>query len=139
MRNAGFQYGLLMAVAAAAIHASVPAPAAGAAFWTFLFLQLMQGAMLTWRRTRLPLSTASMSIAAAASLVMAALSGRGITFENMPLGWMIAFAAVAVTLPLLLTIEARRYPIPTAAWRDFMKGKNGLDVFTGDHIPHLRG
>jgi hypothetical protein len=139
MRNGGSQYGLFLGVAFVAFHFLLPAPAGDIAMWSCIFLQLAQGAILTWRRMRLPLSALSMSIGSVICLIVVGLYARGYTITTLPLGWAIPLGIAFAAMLLMMPIESHFWPEKSRAWREFMRSKSALDVLTGDHFPNMRG
>jgi hypothetical protein len=138
LTNAGAQYGLLLALIVVIVQFFAPQPAGFTIFLFLMGLQLVTGAIVTWRRTALPFSTASMATAGVILLLLAWLHWSGITPATLPPLWAAA-VLVGLSVPgFLMWLDSKKYPDKWAEWRAFMEDKNAIAILLGRHIPNLR-
>jgi hypothetical protein len=136
--NVGAIYGLFFAVAMFAFLIVLPHPLGARLFWSFITVQLLLGALLVWRRTRLPFATSSMAVAAAGVAIFAALGISPIHPQSHNLAALIGCVAAGVTAGVLMSAQARATPSVWAEWRRHAESCSMIDVLLGRHIPKLR-
>jgi hypothetical protein len=136
--NGGARYGLLFGIVYSAVHFLAPQPAGDAALWLLIGLQLLIGAVMTWRRTRMPFAAAGDVLGSAFSFTASWLLLRGYTVDTLPIRWIIALLLTAAAMALLIGIETRVNRPKWEAWRKYMEGSSALDILLGRHIPRLQ-
>lgn len=132
-------YGFFLGVGAVLFLQAAPQPAGSILCWGFLAGQLTWSATVCWRRTRLPFATAAMAVAGVTSALLAVLAAVGSVFPDLPPMWLAPVGGGLLASPLLLVIESRVHRTRWAQWKEHMHRKTAWEIFTGRHIPDLRG
>ncbi len=109
-----------------------------AVFWGLIVLQNVIGAVIAWRRTRLPYWTAGLVIAAAGAGTFAMFAARGWRFPFVPLGWNVVVGTLLAAMFFCMWAEKRVHPRDWAEFKAFMKKKSAWDMVLFRHIPVLR-
>ena len=130
-------YGFFLGVGALLFVQTAPQPFGSIVWWGFFEGQLTWGAVLCWRRTRLPFASAAMAIAAASSGMLAALAVAGHVFPDLPRAWWVPVGGGLLSGPLLFLIESRVHRAKWMQWKHHMERKNAWDILKGRHIPEL--
>lgn len=131
-------YGLFLGLSFVVLYQVAPQPGGALVWWSLNAVQLIRGAQMTWRRTRLPFATGAMLAAAVASVLICWATILGHHFPWLPLRWAVPVYALAATGPLCFVIESRVHRRQWRAWGTFMEDKGFVDVLLGRHIPDLR-
>jgi hypothetical protein len=111
-------------------------PAAWTPLWIVISFQLVCLAVITWRRTRLPLMTAAQSLAALAGLSIGVLGSR--EYEALLLAHPVLMVAVFLVLPLLMFSERWAHPEVWRRLRTEAERATLRDMLLLRHIPDLR-
>lgn len=136
--SVGTRYGLCMGVAVSALLVLAPQPLGAVLAWSALAVQLAVGAMLVWRRTRLPYASAALVLDACSLALLAYMYAQRYDLFSLPLAWAVLLGALFSMGMLLMILEPRVNPEKWQAWRAFMQEKSVLDILLGRHIPVLR-
>jgi hypothetical protein len=131
-------YGFFIGIGALLFMQNAPQPVGSILWWGFFAGQLIFGAVLCWRRTRLPLATAAMGIAAVTSGMLSVLAAVGHEFPDLPHQWWLPVGAGLVAGPLLFLVESRIHRSRWKLWRQYMEPKTAGDIFRDRHIPDMR-
>jgi hypothetical protein len=132
------QFGVLIGIVAVTLTRVLPTDVGWAVLFGCASIQLGIAAAVTWRRTRLVLSSAAMAFGSLFGFGIVALTGAGFgwtdLFHNQ---WMIVVPLLMVG-PALLVIESRVHRNEMRRWNDFMRECSLLDVLALRHIPDWR-
>jgi hypothetical protein len=135
----GFLIGLLIVVCEI-----LPQPLGLSLYWALGAGELTTGAVLTWRRTRLPFATAGMVSGAVASLMLLGVNLAGYPWpppraaSNLPLPWTITVVALLVAVPLTSFAEAWVHRPAWRQWKEHMEHQGLWDLLCFRHIPVIR-
>jgi hypothetical protein len=137
-KSGGARYGLMLGLVWAICHFVAPQPAGDAAFWLLIALQALHGAVMTWRRMRLPLTALGDTLIAGFAAAIAALFLGGYTPQTLPLRDWLLLMVVAAIAAILLLVEPRLHPAAWEAWRNETEKASALDILLGRHVPRLQ-
>jgi hypothetical protein len=134
-----FWYGGLLGVLSVVLTRGLAGETGWAVWWAVVAVQLAIAAAVTWRRTRLALSTTAMALGSIFSVgvVVAAAGGRGWP-ALLRDDWHLLVPCLLVA-PLLLLAESRLHREQWRHWRAHMTTCSLLDVLALRHIPDWRG
>lgn len=134
--DAPIRYGLSAGLAAGLLLALAPQPAGAVLLWVAVGGQTGIGALLVWRRMRLPYATAALTLATCASAMLVFVYSRGEGPLTEPVGWA-ALGLLFTSGVLLAVLEPRANPAKWSAWRAVLRESSVRDLLLGRHIPDL--
>jgi hypothetical protein len=135
--NAGFKYGLLLAVEMIVLLEIAPQPWGAVAFWLLQAVQLTAYTAVAWQRTGMLISTVGGCAAALASALCLVLLALGYSWRTLPAVWAVPVVFLIGLVPLSVLAEARIHPRKWAEWKRHMESMGLLDVLLLRHIPRL--
>jgi hypothetical protein len=136
--NAGFKFGLLLAVEMIALLTLAPQPWGAVAFWLLQAVQLTVYSTVVWQRTGLLISTVGGFAAAFASVLWLVLLALGYSWRTLPVVWAVPVVLLIALVPLSVIAEATIHRPEWNQWTRHMEGMGLLDVLLLRHIPTLR-
>jgi hypothetical protein len=131
-------YGFFLAVAMLMLDGFLVTASTWLVFWLVLAVQLATAAVITWRRTGLPLAAASTMLASVISTVFAVAAVRGIVHEELLRTYPLETIAVFLLLVFLFMEGYRRHRARWARWREHHQHCSFRDYLMFRHIPDLR-
>lgn len=134
----GAYYGLFLGVVMFVMMNLIPQPAGTVIFFALVTVQLSRGALICWRRTRLPFMTATLVHGAVMSLSLVVLEASGHPFRNLAPESLVLYVGGVVTAVLLMRIESRVNQPKWKALARHMEHQTVWDIVTGRHFPEIR-
>jgi hypothetical protein len=135
---AGALYGAFLFTLMSVLTTVFPPVVGWLVFWAALSVQLSAGAVVMWRRTRLPLMTTGFVVGASASAVFAATAARGVLPQEFLMSHPFLAGGLIALPPGLLYSEAWLRP---NTWRQVKRRSREatfVEILTFRHIPDLR-
>jgi hypothetical protein len=130
----GAAFGFWVGLAWGALTMVAPQPYGAIVYWLATVALLICGSTLCWRRMRLPYAAASMAIAAAGSVVLAAMEIAGYRFPFVPWQTWAALGLCIAASGVLFVIESR---VHRDAWRRWKVHAENTTVWDALHMRHI--
>jgi hypothetical protein len=134
----GALYGAFLGTLTVVLTTVLPPAIGWCLFWGALSVQLSVGAAVVWRRTRLPLMTAALTLGACTSSGFSAFAAGGVIPQELLARNPWLLGGLMVLAPVLLFSESWFHADRWAEMKRRSARATFGDVLTFRHIPDLR-
>ena len=135
--SAGALYGAFIAGVLFILTKALPGTTGSIVFWTGLAIQLSVGSVIVWRRTRLPMMTASVAWGAGISVILTLSAMRGMPFEQLFWRDPVVVSTSLLLAPAVMFSERWLHPQAWHRLAQAIENSSVLDIMAFRHIPVL--